>query len=199
MWQTMAAGSITRFSAATITLSRLMTIVSSWLTMPSHQGLMTGSSGGWSRNYKKPRAAGTRLVFLHTPLFDPRGDNHHHCLAEEMGRRLAALFQQYRVTHIFAGHIHSYFVGAWQGVPFTITAGAGAPLYGTGPEHYFFHYLKVTLQGDQVLAQVERVAPPASGRLDRLDSRVWLTSIPARPFVGESPGKGGDLRSLWLR
>ena len=117
------------------------------------------------KELQKARGCRTRLVFLHTPLFDPRGDSYHHCLPEEMGRRLAALFQQYRVTHIFAGHIHSYFAGAWQGVPFTITAGGGAPLYGTDPEHYFFHYLKVTLQGDQVRVQVERVASPESGRL----------------------------------
>lgn len=138
---------------------------------------------------QKAQGCRTRLVFFHTPLFDPRGGSHHHCLPEERGRRLAALFQKYKVTQIFAGHIHSYFAGAWQGVPFTITAGGGAPLYGTDPEHFFFHYLKVTLQGDQVRIQVERLAPPESGRLDRLDYRVWLASIPARPFVSESPGE----------
>jgi 3',5'-cyclic AMP phosphodiesterase CpdA len=107
---------------------------------------------------KKSQAARTRLVFLHTPLYDPRGGDNHHCLGPEQAGRLLALLQKYRVSHIFAGHIHSYFAGTWGGVPYTITAGAGAPLYGTDPEHYFYHYLKVTVKGDKVQVQVRRLA-----------------------------------------
>ena len=107
---------------------------------------------------KKSQAARTRLVFLHVPLYDPRGGENHHCLTPELASRLTALFKKYRVTHVFAGHIHSYFTGTWGGVPYTITAGAGAPLYGTDPEHYFYHYLKVTIKGDKVQVQVRRLA-----------------------------------------
>ena len=110
------------------------------------------------RELKKSQAYKTRLVFLHVPLFDPRGGENHHALSEDTGRRLAALFRQYHVTHVFAGHIHSYFSGNWDGVPYTITAGAGAPLYGTDPEHYFYHYLKVTLKDGKVSIQVQRIA-----------------------------------------
>jgi 3',5'-cyclic AMP phosphodiesterase CpdA len=106
---------------------------------------------------RKSQGYKTRLVFLHIPLFDPRGGDEHHCLPEATGRQLAALFCQYRVSHIFAGHIHSYFSGAWDGVPFTITGGAGAPLYGTDPEHFFHHYLKVTLQASEVHVEVQRI------------------------------------------
>lgn len=107
---------------------------------------------------KKSQAARTRLIFLHTPLYDPRGGDNHHCLGPEQAGPLLALFQKYQVTHIFAGHIHSYFTGTWDGVPYTITAGAGAPLYRTDPEHYFYHYLKVTVKGDKVQVQVRRLA-----------------------------------------
>jgi serine/threonine-protein phosphatase CPPED1 len=110
----------------------------------------------------KSRAYKTRLVFLHIPLFDPRGGENHHCLSAANGRRLAALFRQYRVTHVFAAHIHSYFSGDWDGVPYTITAGGGAPLYGTDPQHYFYHYLKVTLKDDRVQIRVQRVAAAGS-------------------------------------
>jgi serine/threonine-protein phosphatase CPPED1 len=99
----------------------------------------------------------TRLVFLHVPLFDPRGGEHHHCLLPESGRRLAALCKAYRVTHIFAGHIHGYFEGLWDGVPYTITAGAGAKLYGADPRHFFHHYLRVSVAGDRVQIQVQRL------------------------------------------
>jgi len=110
---------------------------------------------------RKSQSYKTRLVFLHVPLFDPRGGENHHCLPEATGRRLAALFHYYRVTHIFAGHIHSYFSGNWDGIPYTITGGAGAPLYGTDPKHFFYHYLKITLRGDHVEVQVRRL--PAAG------------------------------------
>jgi len=106
---------------------------------------------------QKARGFKTRLVFLHVPLSDPRGGEHHHCLPPESARRLQALFKKYRVTYVFAGHIHSYFAGRGDGVPFTITAGAGAPLYGKDPEHFFYHYLKVTLIGDRVRIQVRRL------------------------------------------
>lgn len=106
----------------------------------------------------KSRAYKTRLVFLHIPLFDPQGGENHYCLPEATGRRLAALFRQYHVTHIFAGHIHSYFSDNWDGVPYTITAGAGARLYGTDPEHYFYHYLKVTIKDGKVSIKVQRLS-----------------------------------------
>jgi serine/threonine-protein phosphatase CPPED1 len=113
----------------------------------------------WLENeLKKSQAYKTRLVFLHIPLSDPREPKKPHALAADTGRRLAALFRQYHVTHIFAGHIHSYFSGNWNGVPYTITAGAGAPLYGTDPQHFFYHYLKVTLTDGKMRIEVQRIA-----------------------------------------
>jgi len=111
---------------------------------------------------KRAQDAKTRLVFLHIPLFDPRGGFHHHALPPAIGRKLAALFQQYRVTHVFAGHLHGYFTGRWDGVPFTITGGGGVLPGGLNPEHYFHHYLKVELKGDKVGIKVQRLAdsPP---------------------------------------
>lgn len=89
----------------------------------------------------KARSFRSRLIFMHIPLYDPRGKNH--CLPRADADRLLALFQKYRVSQIFAGHIHGYFRGDWGGIPYSITGGAGAPLAGADPTHYFFHYLKV--------------------------------------------------------
>lgn len=113
---------------------------------------------------EKSQTAKTCLVLLHAPLFDPRGGDNRHALTEDIGRKLAGLLSKYHVTHVFAGHIHGYFSGNWDGVPYTITAGAGAPLYGADPAHFFYHYLKVTLKDGQVAIQVERLpAIPAKG------------------------------------
>jgi 3',5'-cyclic AMP phosphodiesterase CpdA len=107
---------------------------------------------------RQAQACRTRLVFTHLPLFDPRGPPFHHALKAEVGQKLALLFQQYRVTHIFAGHIHGYFTGQWSGVPYTITGGGGVKLAGTDPEHYFHHYLKVGLAEKGIKVQVQRLA-----------------------------------------
>jgi 3',5'-cyclic AMP phosphodiesterase CpdA len=107
---------------------------------------------------KKAQTCRTRLVFLHVPLFDPRVGDQPHALPPQTGRRLAALFREYQVTHIFAGHIHGYFDGRWDGLPFTISAGAGAPLYGSDPAHFFFHYLVVTVKGAKVQVEVRPLA-----------------------------------------
>jgi hypothetical protein len=126
-----------------------------------HTGMGEAQMAWLEKELRKSQAFKTRLVFLHIPLFDPRGGENHHCLPEATGRRLAALFHQYRVTHIFAAHIHGYFAGNWDGVPYTVTGGAGAPLYGTDPQHFFYHYLKITLRGDHVEVKVRRL--PAAG------------------------------------
>jgi hypothetical protein len=122
----------------------------------------------WQRRWlqeelEKSQAAATRLVLMHIPLFDPR-QGYQHCLPEEVGLPLARLFQQYRVTHVFAGHIHGYFTGQWLGVPYTVSGGGGAKLSGTDPEHYFYHFLKVTLRGKQVEVQVRRVRGLRTGK-----------------------------------
>jgi 3',5'-cyclic AMP phosphodiesterase CpdA len=109
-----------------------------------------------SQDYK------TRLVFLHVPLFDPRGGKNHHCLRPEQAAKLLALFKRYKATYIFAAHIHDYYTGVWGALPYTITGGAGAPLYGTDPKHAFYHYLKVTIRGSQVQVQVRPLPGEAS-------------------------------------
>jgi 3',5'-cyclic AMP phosphodiesterase CpdA len=110
------------------------------------------------KELQKSQAGKTRLVFLHIPLFDPWGGlKHPHALAPEAADRLLALLKKYQVTRVFAGHIHGYYKGSWDGVPYTISGGAGAPLYGKNPRHVFYHYLGVTIQGGKVQVRVQPV------------------------------------------
>lgn len=110
------------------------------------------------KELKKAQGYKHRLVFLHVPLFDPRVGEKPHALPEAAGRQLLALFQEHRVTHVFAGHIHGYFSGEWGGVPFTISGGAGVPFHGEDPNHYFHHYVKVSLMPEGLKTQVARLA-----------------------------------------
>ncbi len=121
------------------------------------KGMDPGQLRWLEAELQKSQAAKTRLVFLHVPLFDPRGGENRHCLRPELASRLLLLFQKYHVTRVFAGHIHSYYTGAWDGVPFIISGGAGARLYGDDPQHAFYHYLKITIKGSKVDIQVRRL------------------------------------------
>lgn len=123
---------------------------------------------------RKAQAFQTRFVFMHVPLFDPRGGLCHHCLPEKAAGQLADLFRRYGVTHIFTSHIHGYFSGQWRGVPYTITGGGGAKLVGTDPSHYFYHYLGVRVKSGEVDVQVKRIRSPDYDWLDRLAFIAWL-------------------------
>ena len=122
----------------------------------------------------KSADASHRFVFMHVPLFDPRGGRHHHCMPPESARSLLDLFKTNNVTHIFASHIHSYYSGKWEGIPFTITGGAGGELVGKDPEHDFFHYLKVSIKGADVQIAVVPIATPDFEWLDRVGSMAWI-------------------------
>jgi len=116
---------------------------------------------------QKAQACRTRLVFMHQPLCDPRGGERRHCLAGESAARLLGLFKKHQVSHVFAAHIHAYFNGEMEGVPYTITGGAGARLYREVPAAAFYHFLQVTLTGNRVGIQVHRVEEPPQGSIRR--------------------------------
>ncbi len=107
---------------------------------------------------QRSQASKLRFVFMHVPLFDPRGRPEFvKCLSEKDGKDLLDLCKRYNVTHLFASHIHGYFSGAWEGVPYTITGGAGAGLHGKDPQHFFHHYIKVHVSGDDVRMEVKHI------------------------------------------
>jgi len=103
----------------------------------------------------------TRIIFMHVPLNDPRGTSYHHCLAEESADDLINLFLRYRVTHVFASHIHGHFEGNLKGIPYTITGWSGLSLAGDRPDHSFFHFLKVRIKNGGVDVSVRNVLSPA--------------------------------------
>jgi len=101
-----------------------------------------------------------RIVIMHVPLFDPRvgSEGVGHSLADvQHAKMLSALFDQYHVTLVVASHIHGYFEGAWGATPYVISAGAGAPLYGTDPAHFFYHYVRVHVSDQGVTHEVVKI------------------------------------------
>lgn len=115
---------------------------------------------------QRSQVSKVRLVFMHVPPFDPRKGNGDKHLAD--GEDLLELFKRYQVTHLFCSHIHGYFSGIWEGVPYTITGGAGAGLQGTDPDHFFHHYVKVHISGGKVETEIRRIDVKKSSMKDFL-------------------------------
>ena len=119
-----------------------------------------------------------RFVFMHVPLYDPRKslDNQPgHSLSDlNFAKKLNQLFDDNQVTMLFASHIHGYYHGRWGKTPYIITGGAGAELAGSDPAHYFYHYIKVSLNQGKVSYQVIKLPSPEFELIDRLTHDAWI-------------------------
>jgi len=127
----------------------------------------------------------TRIVVMHVPLFDRAGGILGHCIPEAMSRRILEIFHKGRVTYVFGSHVHGYYAGDYEGIPYTITGGGGARLAGSNPQHHFFHYLRVHLHDGRVDVEVRRVPSPLAQRwFGPYGYAAWITIRDLATFQG---------------
>ena len=117
-----------------------------------------------------------RFVFFHVPIFDPRVKKQpgHSMKNLENAKELLKALKEGKVTMVFCGHIHGYFKGYWDGVPYIITGGAGAELVGLDPNHYFYHYIKVHVSKRSVSYELVKIRSPDFNLVDRIGAFLWL-------------------------
>lgn len=121
-----------------------------------------------------------RLIFMHYPLFDPDKFFFSHAVSKKAALDLLTLFKKYRVTMIFAGHIHGFFEGVWDTIPFVVTGGGGAKLMGSDPDHYFFHYIRVsTINGNLTYKVCE--CPPSETFTKKTRRRLFAQHLFLEP------------------
>ena len=126
---------------------------------------------------KKSRTFKYRFVFMHVPLYDPRKGDYKmgHSLKDlNSAKGLNDLFDHYNVTMLFCSHIHAYFKGIWGKTPYVITGGAGAELAGADSNHYFYHYIRVTVSQQQIVYKVIKLKSPDYELIDRLIYDIWI-------------------------
>lgn len=124
-----------------------------------------------SRNFRY------RFIFMHVPLYDPREGEYRvgHSLKDiSFAQKLNALFDRYNITMLFVSHIHGYYRGVWGRTPYIITGGAGAELAGSDPEHYFYHYVKVSVAEGDVEYRVVKLPTPDFELMDRYIHDAWI-------------------------
>jgi hypothetical protein len=133
---------------------------------------------GWLKNeLAKSQAYKYRFVFLHVPLFDPRGNGivgEHGLQDAAFANELNGVFDRNNVTMLFTSHIHGYYRGVWGKTPYIITGGAGAEIAGSDPAHYFYHYVRVNVSDSSVSYDVVRLSSPGPGLLVRFLHNAWI-------------------------
>jgi Icc protein len=120
----------------------------------SHQGGITAAEQAWLREDLSATGQPIKMVFLHHPPFDPDGTDH---IMAFGNKPFMALMVEQGVDYVFAGHIHAYAQEERDGVLYTITGGAGASLYAGDHPQALHHYLRVTVQGEDVAIEVMEV------------------------------------------
>ena len=92
------------------------------------------------------------FVFMHVPLLDPshhgKGPGHG-ILNAANEKQMKDLFDRHHVSVIFTGHVHGWFEGDWGKTRYVITGGAGGTLGGSDRNHFFHHYIQVTIKPGQ--------------------------------------------------
>lgn len=99
-----------------------------------------------------------KFVFLHHPFYTDLGKGHHaHDSLDkypESRDALHALLAKYKVDMVFTGHEHYYERRRVDNVFHIITGGGGAPMYDKEENGGFYHFVKVSVDGDKVNAEV---------------------------------------------
>jgi Icc-related predicted phosphoesterase len=92
-----------------------------------------------------------KIVTTHYPPFDPDGSAH---ILYSGNEAFLALMEKHQVAHVFTGHIHAYSQEERNGTVYTVTGGGGAPLKEDEHPNSFYHYVQVTVDGEQIQTQV---------------------------------------------
>jgi 3',5'-cyclic AMP phosphodiesterase CpdA len=123
----------------------------------SHDGGISADELAWLREDLSTTTQPVKMVVLHHPPFDPDGTDH---IMGYGNDEFMALMAEQEVDYVFAGHIHAYVWAERDGVQYFITGGAGAPLYTDDHPLAFYHYLHVTVQGEDVTIDVVEIQQP---------------------------------------
>jgi 3',5'-cyclic AMP phosphodiesterase CpdA len=120
----------------------------------SHNGGIGAAELAWLRDDLSATDQPLKMVVLHHPPFDPDGTDHIMAYGND---QFMDLMVEQEVDYVFAGHIHAYAQGERDGVVYTLTGGAGAPLYTAGHPQAFHHYLRVTVDDEAVSIEVIKI------------------------------------------
>lgn len=112
-----------------------------------------------------------KIVIMYKPINDPRPGGKDG-MEPAQAKRLLDLLHFHQVDLSLAGGIRGYFSGAWGGLRYIISGGAGAPMPQQGSLYYRHNYLvvkvtpsSVTVQEQFITRPEDQAAPPAKPKV----------------------------------
>lgn len=151
--------------------------------VPDHEDEISGKQLEWlQKDLELNKGARAIFVFCHTefqsaPMIDP---NKSHPPIKNAAE-LRALFKNYPVKAVFAGHEHIFWrepVGP-DGIAYFVAGGSGAPLYAPPDHGGYSHYILVRLTADnkpsyEVIEPGRLYVEPAAGTAT--EARLWIVN-----------------------
>ena len=129
-----------------------------------------------------------KFIFMHVPVFNPKSSSirlNNRMVPEDMKfnpylsdgetvKEFESLVHKYNATTVFSSHIHGYFNETINNTPYLITGGGGGALFGFDPEHYFYHYIIVCVNGDNISYNVVKFKSFDNNSFERILSVMWM-------------------------
>lgn len=113
----------------------------------------------WLENDLQSTQKELKFIFVHTPPRCPSVSKEELGFtgpkSEERINQCLLILNKYKVNKIYAGHIHNYLNYSIDGIPITVTGGAGGPIYNIpiiGRDSY--HYINVEVFGSNFQQKV---------------------------------------------
>ncbi len=130
---------------------------------PRAFGTIRGEQLQWLKNgLEQKKDARHHFVFLHRPLFPTeRRFIQRLSFLQERQQVVHQLFVSYGVDMVVAGHEHLYNRSEHDGIVYLISGGAGAPLYAAPENGGFYHFVLITVKGDEIHEEAVRIDVPA--------------------------------------
>ena len=98
------------------------------------------------------------FVFTHRPTADPTEIYKGYIMSgKKVIEELMGVFRRYKVDYVIAGHIHGYARAERDGTIYIVTGGAGAPLYLPKDFGGFYHYVKISVDGNKIKDKVVKI------------------------------------------
>ncbi len=127
---------------------------SHFVFLDDSSGLIDENQFSWLRDDLQKNRSKKIFLFMHIPPYDPRQARSYEIGASQNAEWLMNLAAEFGVKRIYSSHINSYFKFTRQGIPITITGGAGSRLINKKSHH---HFLLITVTGDKITERVVRI------------------------------------------
>ena len=114
-----------------------------FISLDSSKGYLEEKSFEFLDNILRIFSQNPKIIFTHTPLYDPREGKDHSFLNETQPSRIMSMIKDQNVALFLSGHIHYFNHTIVNGTHFVISGGGGASLHEPYQKGGFHHIVEI--------------------------------------------------------